>query len=138
MIYHHNRIKLKPDVSAEDVEIALDSLRNQGRVIDAVKSFVVGRDVGDEYQWGATFVLEDLDGYWEYLMHPAHLNTDRVGLPLVEEFVSYDTTDDPAPDIAAKIAELHARRYRENPEVAALVADLPTYTGSAAPEDAGA
>jgi len=134
VIYHHNRFVLKAGVTDEQRDAALESLRTQGREIDAVKSFVVGRDVGGDFHWGATFVLEDLDGYWAYLMHPAHAHTDEIGLPLVEKFISYDTTDDPDPEIAAKIAALHQRRFAERPELTRLVRDLPSYTGSGAPE----
>jgi stress responsive alpha/beta barrel protein len=134
MIYHHNRLVFKAVVTAEQRDEALASLRTQGREIDAVQQFVVGRDVGGDFAWGATFVLADLDGYWEYLMHPAHAHTDEIGLPLVEKFISYDTTDDPDPEIGARIAELHRRRYAERPELTRLVRDLPSYTGSGAPE----
>lgn len=134
MIYHHNRLVLKAGVTDEQRDEALESLRRQGREIDAVKQFVVGCDVGGDFVWGATFVLDDLDGYWEYLMHPAHAHTDEIGLPLVEKFISYDTTDDPDPEIGAKIAALHQRRYAERPELTKLVQNLPSYTGSGAPE----
>lgn len=30
--------------------------------MDAVVRYVVGRDVGGEFEYGAVFVLEDLDG----------------------------------------------------------------------------
>lgn len=136
MIYHHNRIKLRAGVSEADRDAALESLRNQGREIPAVKHFVVGRDIGGDFEYGAVFAIEDLDGFWEYLVHPAHLNTDRVGLPLVESFVSYDTTDDDDPEMAEKIAALHARRYAEIADVRDLVASLPSYTGAAAPQKA--
>ncbi|WP_340682414.1 Dabb family protein [Amycolatopsis coloradensis] len=62
MIYHGNRFTLRPDASPEQVEEALESLRSQGRVIPSVKSFVVGRDLGGDYEWGAVFAIEDLDG----------------------------------------------------------------------------
>ena len=133
MIYHGNRLTLRKDASPEQIEEALESLRNQGRVIPSVKSFVVGRDYGGEYEWGATFVIEDLEGYWEYLIHPAHRNTDRVGLPLVDKFVSFDITDDEDPEMGAKIAALHQKRYDADPELTKLVSDLGEYTGSAAP-----
>lgn len=133
MIYHGNRFTLKPGASPEAVEEALESLRDQGRAIPSVKSFVVGRDYGGEYEWGATFVLEDLDGYWEYLIHPAHRNTDRVGLPLVDKFMSFDITDDPDPGMGARIAALHQRRYDSDPELTKLVSGLGEYSGSAAP-----
>ncbi|RSM75953.1 Dabb family protein [Kibdelosporangium aridum] len=133
MIYHSIRFTTKPDASPEQLEVALESLRNQGRVIPSVKSFIVGRDHGGDYEWAATFVLEDLDGYWEYLIHPAHLNTDRVGLPLVDKFVSFDITDDLDPELGTKIAELHKRRYDTMPDIQKLVSDLGEYSGSAAP-----
>ncbi|MEV0358155.1 Dabb family protein [Nocardia sp. NPDC050697] len=138
MIYHGNRFTLKPGVTAEQRETALESLRDQGRVIPAVRHFTVGPDHGGEYEWGAVFALDDLDGYWEYLVHPAHLNTDRIGLPLVDRFVSFDITDDPDPGLGARIAALHRRRYASMPEIEGLVADLGHYSGSAAPgEHAG-
>lgn len=133
MIYHHNRIVMKSDADPADVERALESLRNQGREVPSVQHFVVGRDVGGDYEYGAVFAITDLDGFWEYLVHPAHLNTDRIGLPLVEEFVSYDTTDDPDPQVGEKIAALHARRYAEIEDVRDLVAGLPSYSGASAP-----
>lgn len=133
MIYHHNRFTFKATATARQREEALASLRNQGESIDAVARYVVGRDIGGEFEYGAVFLLEDLDGYWEYLMAPSHAHTDRIGLPLLESFVSYDTTDSDDPDIARKIADLHARRYAGDPALTKLVADLPSYTGSSAP-----
>jgi hypothetical protein len=133
MIYHTVRFTLRPGMPTEKVEEALESLRNQGRIIPSVSSFVVGRDIGGEFTWGATYVIEDLDGYWEYLKHPAHRHTDEIGLPLVDKFVSFDVTDDEDPQIAEKIAELHRRRYEEDPALAKLVSDLASYTGSSAP-----
>jgi hypothetical protein len=47
--------------------------------------------------------------------------------------VSFDVTDDEDPQIAEKIAELHRRRYEEDPALAKLVSDLASYTGSSAP-----
>ncbi|MEU6187831.1 Dabb family protein [Nocardia sp. NPDC047038] len=133
MIYHCNRLTLKTGVTQEQLDEALDSLRNQGRVIPSVRHFSVGRDHGGEYEWGAVFALDDLDGYWEYLIHPAHLHTDRIGLPLVDKFVSFDITDEPDPDMGARIAALHRRRYDGMPEIMKLVSGLGEYRGSAAP-----
>lgn len=133
MIYHIVRMTLRPEAPVDKVEEAVESLRNQGRVIPSVASFVVGRDVGGEFEWGATYVIENLDRYWEYLKHPAHRHTDEIGLPLVDKFVSFDVTDDEDPEVAAKIAALHQRRYEEDPALAKLVSDLASYTGSSAP-----
>ncbi|MFF0740363.1 Dabb family protein [Streptomyces sp. NPDC004111] len=133
MIYHGNRFTLRKGISPEDRDAAFESLRNQGRTIPSVRSYTVGPDIGGEYEYGAVFVLADLAGYEEYMNHPAHLHTDRIGLPLVDVFVSFDITDDPDPEVGAKIAEIHRRRYEALPDIAALVSGLGEYTGSAAP-----
>ena len=134
MIYHTVRMTVRPDAPQDKVDEALESLRNQGRVIPSVVSFVVGRDIGGEFEWGATYVIADLDGYWAYLKHPAHRHTDEIGLPLADNFVSFDTTDDPDPQIAERIAALHERRYAEDPELVELITSLSSYTGSSAPD----
>ncbi|MBV2364162.1 Dabb family protein [Streptomonospora nanhaiensis] len=133
MIHHCVRLTVKPGVDAARLDEALESLRRQGEVIPSVLSYLVGRDFGGEYEWGGTYVIEDLKGYWEYLVHPAHRRTDELGLPLVDKFVSYDITDDPDPDMGEKIAALHRRRYAQDPELARLVGGLGGYEGSAAP-----
>ncbi|PRY36806.1 Dabb family protein [Umezawaea tangerina] len=121
MIYHSIRMKAKAGVTPQQVEEALESMREHGRVVPAVRTYVVGRDHGGDFDWGGVFVIEDLDGYWEYLTHPAHARTDRIGMPLVERYESFDITDDGDPDLGAKIADLHRRRYEADPELAALV-----------------
>lgn len=133
MIYHGIRFTVKAGVSDEQRENTLEGLRGQGRAVPSVTSFVVGPDFGGEYEYGAVFTIEDLDGYEEYMNHPVHLEMDRVGLPLVDKFMSFDITDDPDPDMGAKIAAIHQRRYDAKPDIAGLVSDLNEYTGSAAP-----
>jgi hypothetical protein len=137
MIYHSTRMSIKPTVAPEQLAEALESLRNQGRVIPSVKTFIVGRDIGGEYDIAATYLIEDLGGYWEYLIHPAHHHSDMIGLPLVDKFVSYDVCDDDDPELGAKIAALHQRRYDNDPELTRLVSDLASYQGSAAPGSHG-
>lgn len=133
MIVHITRMTFKSSATEEAKQAGFASLRNQGEVIDAVRSYTVGPDVGGDFDWGALYVLDDLDGYWEYLESPAHRHTDEIGLPLVDRFVSFDITDDPDPEIHAKIAALHQRRYEQDPSLAELIRDLPSYTGSANP-----
>lgn len=133
MIHHCVRFTIKPGTTPTQLEDALASLRNQGEVIPSVHSFLVGRDHGGEYEWGATFQIADLEGYWEYLIHPAHRRTDEIGLPLVDKFVSFDITDDPDPAYGDQIAALHRRRFDADPGLTELVSNLNRYEGSAAP-----
>ncbi|PSK96781.1 stress responsive alpha/beta barrel protein [Murinocardiopsis flavida] len=133
MIYHCIRFTLKPDVSEEEREAGLAQMREHINAIPAIKARVVGPDIGGDYDYGAVSVIEDLDGYEEYMNHPAHLDMDRVGLPLIDKFVSFDITDDPDPAVGARIAEIHQRRYDTMPDIAELVSDLGEYSGSAAP-----
>ncbi|WP_206506119.1 Dabb family protein [Streptomyces chrestomyceticus] len=133
MIHHCVRFTIKPGTAPEQLEDALASLRHQGEAIPAVQSFLVGRDHGGAYEWGATFQIADLEGYWEYLIHPAHRRTDEIGLPLVDQFVSFDITDDPDPEAGKRIAALHQRRFDTDPELTALVSNINQYEGSAAP-----
>jgi hypothetical protein len=130
MIFHGNRIKLRAEVPADAAQDALTLMRNVGRQVPAVQSFVVGIDVGADYDFGAVFVLPDLDAYWEYLNHPAHLAVERTGLPLMAKFEAFDVTDDDDPDFAAKVAELQRRHVEAHPELAALMAALPDHLGS--------
>jgi hypothetical protein len=75
------------------------------------------------------FVVEDLDGLFAYLTHPATFQTDHLGLHLVERLEIFDVSDDD-PDLNAEIQELHRRRNELNPQIAGMLADVPTYTGS--------
>jgi hypothetical protein len=115
----------KTEVTAEQRKEGLDLLRKQGELIPAVKSYIVGPELGADYEYGAIFVLEDLEGYWEYLIHPAHFESEKSGLHLIERFEAFDTTDSDDPELASKIAALHQRSYEENPEIAALIGQVP-------------
>lgn len=127
MIFHINRLSFKKGVSEEDRIRGLELLRQQGESIPAVKSFIVGPEFGGEFEYGAVFVIEDLDGYWEYLIHPAHFASEKLGMHLIEKFEAFDTTDSDDPDFGAKIAALHTRSHQENPEIAQLVAEVPSF-----------
>jgi hypothetical protein len=133
MIHHCIRMTLKPGLSEEEVAAGIERMRDATARIPAIRSWVVGRDFGGDYEYSAISVIKDLDGYEEMMNHPAHLEIDRLGLPLVEKFMSFDITDDPDPAMGAKIAAIHQRRYDTTPDIAELVSDLGKYTGSAAP-----
>ncbi|WP_329793520.1 Dabb family protein [Lentzea sp. DG1S-22] len=130
MIYHINRATLKATATPEQIEEALESWRNQGRSNPAVKSFLVGRDHGGDFEYSAVFAVEDLDGLFAYLTHPSTYETDRIGLHLAERLDIFDVSDDDDPELYSKIQELHRRRNEHNPDVAAKIAEVPTYVGA--------
>jgi hypothetical protein len=128
----------KPEIPADEVEAGLERLRRMGREIEVVQSWCVGRDIGGEFEYGAMYALPDIQAYETYMNAPVHLETDAAGLPLVANFVSLDLTDDPDPAIADKIAQVHATRYTNRPEILGLVKDLDSYTGSGVPDESPA
>lgn len=130
MIYHVNRAVFKEGVSEEDKRHALDLLRKQGETIPAVKSFVVGQDLGGDFEASGVFVIEDLDGFWEYLTHPVHFETEQASFHLVEKFEAYDITDSNDPDYGEKIAALQTRSYKENPALAELISQVPSFAAA--------
>jgi Stress responsive A/B Barrel Domain len=130
MIYHQIRFTVKPDAPKEQVDTAFELLHRIGRELDVVESFCVGRDVGGEFEYGALYVLKDIDAYRTYMNAPLHRQTDEAGLPIVDKMVSMDLTDDSDPEIDAKIAEVHSTRFAGDPGLVDLVEGLGSYEGS--------
>ena len=130
MIAHVVRFTLKPNASKDQVDLAFEQLRKQGREINAVQLFVVGRDFGGEFDYGAMYIMKDIEGYREYMMSPIHRKSDEIGLPVVDKFISMDITDDKDPAIGDKIAEIHRNRFAHDPALAKLVENLGSYEGS--------
>ncbi|AFU03807.1 Dabb family protein [Nocardia brasiliensis] len=133
MIYHCIRFTLKPGIAEQDKAAGLAQMSEHINAIPSITARIVGPDFGGEFDYGAVTLVADLAAYEEYMNHPAHLAMDRVGLPLVDKFVSFDITDDPDPEVGARIAEIHRHRFENLPDIAELVSDLDDYSGSAAP-----
>ena len=128
MIFHINRMTWKTDLSEEQRRAGLELMRQAGAANPAVKSYVVGPALGGEFEYGAVYVVEDLDAYWAYLTHPAHVREELEGTPLLEKFAAIDVTDSDDPEIGEKIAALQARNYQEHPDVAAVIAQAASFT----------
>ena len=128
MIFHINRATYKADLSQEQRRAGLEMLRQTGAVNPAVKSYVVGPELGGEFEYGAVYVLDDLDGYWQYLEHPSHVRLEVTGMEFIERFEVVDITDSDVPEIGEEIARLQVRHMEAHPEIAALVAEVPSFT----------
>jgi hypothetical protein len=133
VIFHSIRFELKDNVRQEDVDATLQQLHKMGREIPAVQSYCVGRDVGGEFDYGATFVIRTIEDYKHYMHSPIHRKVDDLGLPLVRNMVSYDITDDPDPAIAEQIAQIHKERFAGDKDLEKLVSNLDSYSGSSRP-----
>ena len=127
MIFHINRATYKADLSEEQRREGVEMLRQSG-ANPAVKSYVVGPELGGEFEYGAVYVVEDLDAYWAYLEFPAHVREELWGIPHLEKFAAIDVSDSGDPELAEKIAALQARHLQEHPEIAALVAQAASFT----------
>ena len=128
MIFHINRATYKAGLSEEQRRAGLEMLRQSGAANPAVKSYVVGPELGGEFEYGAVYVVEDLDGYWAYLTHPAHVREELWGIPNLEKFAAIDVSDSDDPELGEKIAALQARHQQEHPEIAALIAQAASFT----------
>jgi hypothetical protein len=140
VIFHINLFDVKPGVSEEQRRAGVDMLRQSGAANPAVKSYVVGPELGGEFEYGAVYVVEDLDGYWAYLNHPAHVREELWGIPHLEKFAAIDVSDSDDPGLGEKIAALQARHAQEHPEIAALIAQAASFTvpdGAGQPSAAG-
>ena len=129
MIFHINRATYKAGLSEEQRRAGVDLIRQVGAANPAaVKSFVVGPELGGEFEYGAVYVFEDLDGYGAYLNHPAHVREELWGISHLEKFAAIDVSDSDDPELGAKIAALQARHQQEHPEIAALIAEAASFT----------
>ena len=128
MIFHINRVTWKADLGEEERQAGLELARQAGAANPAVKSYIVGPELGGEFEYCFVYVVEDLDGYWEYLTHPAHVRSEVEGIPLIEKFVAFDVSDSDDPDLGEKIAALQARNFQEHPDVAAVIAQAASFT----------
>ena len=133
MIFHINRATYKSDLSEEQRRQGVEMLRRSG-ANPAVTSYVVGPELGGEFEYGAVYVVQDLDGYWAYLEFPAHVREELWGIPHLEKFAAIDVTDSEDPELGDKIAAVQARHQQEHPEIAAEIAQAASFT---VPDGAG-
>src|SRR5262249_24601837 len=111
MIFHINRATYKASTSAKQRQACLELAHECGATVPAVKSYVVGPELGGEFEYSMVYVFEDLDGYWAYLTSPAHVREELEGTPLIEKFAAVDVSDSDDPELGAKIAALQARNF---------------------------
>ncbi|WP_081639578.1 Dabb family protein [Euryhalocaulis caribicus] len=129
-IYHSVRMDLRDDADPEAVQAVLDLMVELGEGLDVVQSFVVGPDLSEDYDIGATYVLVGYEAFRTYMYDPLHLQIDRNGLPLVQNMVSFDITDaEDKQEAQAAIARIHADRIEDVPGLKELLEEMESYGG---------
>ncbi|HIY66708.1 MAG TPA: Dabb family protein [Candidatus Agrococcus pullicola] len=125
------RFTIRPEVPKETVDAIVAGMSAQSSTSDSDGLF--GRDVGGEFQFAAVSRFESLEQYEAMMNDPEHLEMDRMGLPLISRFVSFDIVDDFDPAVVDEIHQIHQRRFDAHPDLVELIDTLDEYQGSAAP-----
>ena len=65
MIFHINRATYKAGLSDDQRRAGIEMMRQSGAANPAVKSYVVGPELGGEFEYSAVYVVEDLDNCFD-------------------------------------------------------------------------
>lgn len=136
MFAHIVRMSIRPDVAPDLLASALQLMAEASSRIGpetGVSGGVFGRDFGGDFDFGAVSLLADVEAYERMMNHPAHLEMDRIGLPLGRRFHAFDITDDADPGVGRRIADIHRARFDAHPDVLELVEYVEDYRGSGFP-----
>ncbi len=128
MIVQFMRFAFREDSTAEQKARALELIRRTAAV-ESVAFSTVGRLLGDAaegYTHGYSFGLADLGAFERYMYDPVHLAGDPEILPHYAKLhVGLAVSDDPDPELAAKITSVYQGKLAEYPEWERLMAAIP-------------
>ncbi|WP_280232542.1 Dabb family protein [Nocardia cyriacigeorgica] len=128
MIVHVLRFGFREGVTDQQKELVLATMRRTAAV-ESVEFSCVGTDLGDPAS-GFTHAycvgIADLAALERYMHDPVHLAGDPVIVPhLAKLAIGPDVSDDPDPELDAKIMALHQRKVRMYPEWDRLMSTIP-------------
>ncbi|MBB5917553.1 hypothetical protein BJY24_006465 [Nocardia transvalensis] len=130
MIVNILRFRFKDSADAETRAAALAAMRRTAAV-ESVSFATVGQDLGDPAE-GFTHAycvgVADLAALERYLYDPVHLAGDDEILPHLERLAPARLSDDPDPELGAKIHGLHLQKVRTYPEWGRLLESIPETT----------
>ncbi|WP_200882772.1 Dabb family protein [Amycolatopsis sp. MJM2582] len=122
------RFAFHEDSTEEQKARALELIRRTAAV-ESVAFSTVGRLLGDAaegYTHGYSFGLADLGAFERYMYDPVHLAGDPEILPHYAKLhVGLAVSDDPDPELAAKITSVYQGKLAEYPEWERLMAAIP-------------
>ncbi|KFZ77972.1 stress protein [Amycolatopsis sp. MJM2582] len=128
MIVQFMRFAFHEDSTEEQKARALELIRRTAAV-ESVAFSTVGRLLGDAaegYTHGYSFGLADLGAFERYMYDPVHLAGDPEILPHYAKLhVGLAVSDDPDPELAAKITSVYQGKLAEYPEWERLMAAIP-------------
>ncbi|AYF73554.1 Dabb family protein [Nocardia yunnanensis] len=128
MIVHVLRFRFREETTDAQRDAVLAAMRRTAAV-ESVNFSTVGQNLGDPAD-GLTHAycvgIADLDALERYLHDPVHLAGDPEIVPHFAKLViGPDLSDDPDPELGAKIEALHRRKVAAYPEWEALMATVP-------------
>ncbi|MFJ9692510.1 Dabb family protein [Kitasatospora sp. NPDC101183] len=128
MIVHTLRFAFKDGATEEEKEHVLAVMRRTAAV-DSVVFSSVGQnlDPSDGFTHAYCVGIEDMAALRRYMHDPVHLAGDPQIIPhLARLAIGPDMSDDPAPDLAARIGALHEEKVAMYPQWAAELTPLLT------------
>ncbi|GGL35679.1 Dabb family protein [Nocardia jinanensis] len=126
MIVNILRFSFKDGVTQEVQADVLERMRRTASV-DSVEFGVVGRDIGDPrdgFTHAFTAAVADLAALERYLHDPVHLAGDPHILPYFARLSAVRLSDDPDPELTAKIEDLHLQKVRTYPDWGRMLAEV--------------
>ncbi|MEC3919570.1 Dabb family protein [Nocardia sp. CDC160] len=128
MIVHVLRFRFRDETTEEQRAEVLAAMRRTASV-DSVSFSTIGQSLGDPSQ-GLTHAfcvgIEDLAALERYLHDPVHLAGDpHIAPHFAKLVIGPDLSDDPDPELAAKIQALHLRKVAMYPDWERLMASIP-------------
>ncbi|PPJ11786.1 stress protein [Nocardia nova] len=129
MIIHMLRFAFRPETSEADRERVLTTMRRTASV-DSVSFSAVGQALLTDPEAGYTHAycvgIANLAALERYMHDPVHLAGDPEIIPhLAKLHIGPDVTDDPDPELEAKILAVNDRKLAMYPEWKELMATIP-------------
>lgn len=127
MIVNILRFSFRAETTEEQKTATLTAMRRTASV-ESVSFSSVGQDLGDPTE-GFTHAylaaVADLDALHRYFYDPVHLEGDHKILPALARLSAVRLSDDPDPDLQAKIGAMFQEKVATYPDWGQLLAAIP-------------
>ncbi|GAB3465023.1 Dabb family protein [Actinophytocola sediminis] len=127
MIVNIVRFRFK-DTTTDTVRAEVLAAMRRTASVESVAFATVGQDIGDPaegYTHAYLAAVEDLAALDRYFYDPVHLNGDADILPHFARLTTLQLSDDPDPELGAKIGAMHLKKVAAYPEWGRLLDAIP-------------